>query len=95
MDDLGIENINNSVHIVGPDRSFFSSALGKCLLHLITKFETTCHFDVIIGKGLFTVVGSRYEDPATTPWTGKEWNDVGEVQHFRDYFKVSLTLRYV
>ena len=58
---------------------------------LIPKSEMTYDLNVIIGKGLFTVVGSRYEDPATTPWTGKEWNDVGEVQHFRDYFKVSST----
>ncbi|KAJ3905854.1 FAD/NAD-P-binding domain-containing protein [Lentinula edodes] len=65
--------IRNSVHVVGPDRNFFSSMLGK---------------------GKFTVVGLGYhsveeeeEEGENTAWKGKKWDDVVDVESFRNEYK--------
>ncbi|KAF8831892.1 hypothetical protein HHX47_DHR1000902 [Lentinula edodes] len=62
--------IKNSVHVVGPDRNFFSSMLGQ---------------------GKFTVVGLGYhsveeeeEEGENTAWKGKKWDDVVDVESFRN-----------
>ena len=44
-----------------------------------------------VGKGLFTVVGGYNADPndPNTPGQGVKWDDVGDVEQFRELYKVN------
>ncbi|KAJ4472458.1 hypothetical protein C8J55DRAFT_434517 [Lentinula edodes] len=58
---VGNPEIRNSVHVVGPDRNFFSSMLGK------GKFT-------VVGLGYHSA--EEEEEGENTAWKGNKWDDV-------------------
>lgn len=48
-----------------------------------------------LGKGQFTCVGSFHTDPndVNAPYSGTQWNDEGDMETFRQYYKVSQNVK--
>ncbi|KAJ3930802.1 MAG: FAD/NAD-P-binding domain-containing protein [Lentinula lateritia] len=71
---VGNPELRNSVHVVGPDRNFFSSMLGK------GKFT-------VVGLGYYPVEEEEEEEERNSAWKGKKWDDVVDVESFRKEYK--------
>lgn len=74
-----------ATHWIGPDRTFFTSPLGKFLLNPTNTLSSDVRH---AGHGKFTVVGGYSSEPTTSPFKDAHWAQEGDIEALRSYYKV-------
>lgn len=71
--------------------SFIHTLVCVVLQNSITLLTT-----LFLGKGLFTTVGGFHVDPTDPNARGKNtnWDDLGSLDDFREFYKVNWVLRW-